>query len=118
MYAQRMSPVAASGTHGFRLRVAAPGSFNLQTSMIGQTTMTPVDSPTTPPPPPPPAPPLLKLDDVGKTYHMGEVSVEVLKHVSLDIRDGEVLAVLGPSGSGKSTLLNLIGGLDRASHGR
>jgi putative ABC transport system ATP-binding protein len=65
-----------------------------------------------------PTPPLLKLDDVGKTYHMGEVSVEVLKHVTLDIRDGEILAILGPSGSGKSTLLNIIGGLDHATHGR
>jgi putative ABC transport system ATP-binding protein len=63
-------------------------------------------------------PPLLKLEDVGKTYHMGEVSVEVLKHVTLDIRDAEVLAVLGPSGSGKSTLLNIIGGLDHATNGR
>lgn len=64
------------------------------------------------------APPLLRLDDVGKTYHMGEVDVEVLKHVTLDLHDGELLAILGPSGSGKSTLLNLIGGLDTASHGR
>lgn len=63
-------------------------------------------------------PPLLKLDDVGKTYHMGEVSVEVLKHVTLDIHDGEILAILGPSGSGKSTLINIIGGLDHATHGR
>lgn len=62
--------------------------------------------------------PLLRLQEVGKTYHMGEVSVEVLKHVDLEIRDGEVLAVLGPSGSGKSTLLNIIGGLDHATAGR
>lgn len=64
------------------------------------------------------APPLLKLEDVGKTYHMGEVSVEVLKHVTLDLHDGELLAILGPSGSGKSTLLNILGGLDHASQGR
>lgn len=64
------------------------------------------------------ASPLLRLDDVGKTYHMGEVDVEVLKHVTLELGDGELLAILGPSGSGKSTLLNLIGGLDTASHGR
>jgi putative ABC transport system ATP-binding protein len=62
--------------------------------------------------------PLLRLEDVGKTYHMGEVSVEVLKHVDLEIHDGELLAVLGPSGSGKSTLLNIIGGLDHATAGR
>src|SRR5687768_10580254 len=65
-----------------------------------------------------PSPPLLRLDDVGKTYHMGEVSVEVLKHVTTDLADGELLAILGPSGSGKSTLLNIIGGLDTATHGR
>ena len=64
------------------------------------------------------SPPLLRLQDVGKTYHMGEVSVEVLKHVDLDVRDGELLAILGPSGSGKSTLLNIIGGLDHATAGR
>ncbi len=64
------------------------------------------------------APPLLRLQDVGKTYHMGEVAVEVLKHVTIDVDAGRVLAVLGPSGSGKSTLLNLIGGLDHASCGR
>jgi putative ABC transport system ATP-binding protein len=65
-----------------------------------------------------PAPPLLHLEGIGKTYHMGEVSVEVLKNVSIDIDDHEVLAILGPSGSGKSTLLNIIGGLDTATHGR
>jgi putative ABC transport system ATP-binding protein len=64
------------------------------------------------------SPPLLRLEDVGKTYHMGEVSVEVLKHVTTDLADGELLAILGPSGSGKSTLLNIIGGLDTATHGR
>jgi putative ABC transport system ATP-binding protein len=65
-----------------------------------------------------PAPPLLHLEGIGKTYHMGEVAVEVLKNVSIDVKDNEVLAILGPSGSGKSTLLNIIGGLDTATHGR
>ena len=64
------------------------------------------------------APPLLRLEGVGKTYHMGEVSVPVLRDVTIDIHDHQVLAILGPSGSGKSTLLNIIGGLDTASHGR
>lgn len=63
-------------------------------------------------------PPLLRLEHVGKTYHMGEVSVEVLRDVCLEIAEGELLAVVGPSGSGKSTLLNLIGGLDHVSSGR
>jgi putative ABC transport system ATP-binding protein len=62
--------------------------------------------------------PLLKLEGVGKTYHMGEVSVEVLRRVTLDIRDGELLAMVGPSGSGKSTLLNIVGGLDSATTGQ
>ncbi len=43
---------------------------------------------------------------------MGEVSVEVLKHVSLEIYHGELLVLVGPSGSGKTTMLNIIGGLD------
>jgi putative ABC transport system ATP-binding protein len=61
---------------------------------------------------------LLRLRDVGKTFFMGEVSVEVLRHVTLDIRDGEFLVMVGPSGSGKTTLLNLIGGLDTATAGQ
>jgi putative ABC transport system ATP-binding protein len=68
-----------------------------------------------------PAPPrtdvLLRLDQVGKTYHMGEVDVEVLKGVSLDIRHGELITMVGPSGSGKSTILNIVGGLDKATVG-
>ncbi|HVX10197.1 MAG TPA: ABC transporter ATP-binding protein [Pirellulales bacterium] len=61
--------------------------------------------------------PLLHLDDIGRTYHMGEVAVEVLRHVNIEIERGEILAIVGPSGSGKSTLLNLIGGLDRPTSG-
>ena len=60
---------------------------------------------------------LVHLQDVTKTYIMGEVSVEALKATTLDIFAGEVLVILGPSGSGKSTLLNLIGGMDRVSSG-
>ena len=59
----------------------------------------------------------MHLDDVGKTYHMGEVSVEVLKHIDLQIFGGELLVMVGPSGSGKTTLLNLIGGLDTPTVG-
>jgi putative ABC transport system ATP-binding protein len=61
---------------------------------------------------------LLRLTDVHRTYQMGEVSVEVLKHVSLDIRRGEVLAIVGPSGSGKTTILNLVGGMDSPTDGQ
>lgn len=60
---------------------------------------------------------LIHLQDVTKTYIMGEVTVEALKPTTLDIVAGEVLVILGPSGSGKSTLLNLIGGMDRVSSG-
>jgi len=49
---------------------------------------------------------------------MGEVSVEALRDVSLDIHEGELLIMVGPSGSGKSTILNIVGGLDTATAGR
>ena len=60
---------------------------------------------------------LLRLENVTKTYDMGEVKVEALKSTTFDIYRGEFLVILGPSGSGKSTLLNIIGGMDRASSG-
>lgn len=72
----------------------------------------------------PPAPPdnanhvLLHLERVGKTFQMGEVSVEALRDVSLRICQGEMLVLVGPSGSGKTTILNIVGGLDTASSGR
>jgi putative ABC transport system ATP-binding protein len=61
---------------------------------------------------------LLHLDNVGKTYQMGEVAVEVLKDISLEIYHGELLVLVGPSGSGKTTMLNIIGGLDVPSCGQ
>ncbi|HTQ40495.1 MAG TPA: ABC transporter ATP-binding protein [Pirellulales bacterium] len=61
---------------------------------------------------------LLHLDNIGKTYQMGEVSVEVLRHIDLQIYSGELLVLVGPSGSGKTTLLNLIGGLDTPTVGQ
>lgn len=61
---------------------------------------------------------LLQLIEVDRTFQMGEVAVEVLKRISLDIRAGEFLAIVGPSGSGKTTILNLVGGLDQASGGQ
>lgn len=58
------------------------------------------------------------LEDVTKTYKKGGVSQDALKQVTLQINEGEAVAVMGPSGSGKSTLLQLIGGLDKPSGGR
>ena len=59
----------------------------------------------------------ISLRDVVKSYRRGRESVEVLHHLSLDVPDGEFLALMGPSGSGKTTILNLVGGLDRANSG-
>jgi putative ABC transport system ATP-binding protein len=61
---------------------------------------------------------LLQLVDVGKTFQMGEVSVEVLKQISLEVYAGELLVMVGPSGSGKTTMLNIIGGLDTTTLGK
>lgn len=63
-------------------------------------------------------PVLLRLENVDKTYHMGEVDVRVLKHVTLQVFEGEILAIVGPSGSGKSTMLNLLGGMDHVTAGQ
>ena len=61
---------------------------------------------------------LWKLENVTKTYTMGQVRVTALQETSMEIRDGELLVILGPSGSGKTTLLNILGGMDVPSGGR
>jgi ABC-type lipoprotein export system ATPase subunit len=61
---------------------------------------------------------LIRLADIHKSYRLGEASVAVLKGVSLTIRRGEMMALMGASGSGKTTLMNLLGCLDRPTSGR
>ena len=60
---------------------------------------------------------LIELRDVWKIYDLGEVKVEALKEATLDIEQGEYIALIGPSGSGKSTLMNTLGCLDRPTKG-
>ncbi|MBW1798044.1 MAG: ABC transporter ATP-binding protein [Deltaproteobacteria bacterium] len=60
---------------------------------------------------------MLKLTDIRKTYKIGPVDVEVLKGVVLEVKEGELLSVMGTSGCGKSTLMNIIGMLDKPSSG-
>jgi putative ABC transport system ATP-binding protein len=60
---------------------------------------------------------IVSLRNVAKSYTRGKHSIEVLQNLTLDIARGEFVALMGPSGSGKTTLLNLIGGLDKPTHG-
>jgi putative ABC transport system ATP-binding protein len=61
--------------------------------------------------------PVIKLAEIHKVYHTGEVDVHAVRGISLEVFPGEFVALMGASGSGKSTLMNMIGALDRPSGG-
>jgi putative ABC transport system ATP-binding protein len=62
--------------------------------------------------------PVIRLENVHKSYDLGEIQVQALRGISLEARPGEFVAVMGPSGSGKSTVMNILGCLDRPTKGR
>jgi putative ABC transport system ATP-binding protein len=61
---------------------------------------------------------VLSTQEIDKTYHLGKLAVPVLKNINISIKHGEFVAIMGPSGSGKTTLMNLIGLLDKPTHGK
>ncbi len=63
-------------------------------------------------------PPIIQVDNVSKSYRRDSFEVPVLKQTSLDVNEGDFIALMGPSGSGKTTLLNLIAGIDRPDKGK
>jgi putative ABC transport system ATP-binding protein len=64
------------------------------------------------------AQPLIRIENVEKVYHRDQIEIPVLMGLTLDIPEGEYVALMGPSGSGKTTLLNLIAGIDQPTRGR
>lgn len=60
---------------------------------------------------------MIQLKNISKKFTDGKSSVEALKNINLEIKDGEFVAIIGPSGSGKTSLLNIIGGLDSPTQG-
>ena len=60
----------------------------------------------------------VEFQDVGKTYHMGEVEINALHDATFSVEKGELVVIVGPSGAGKTTLLNILGGMDSLSTGQ
>ncbi|MCQ6959554.1 ABC transporter ATP-binding protein [Mucilaginibacter aquariorum] len=60
---------------------------------------------------------MIKISDIGKSYHMDELDIVALKKMSLEVNEGEFVAIMGPSGCGKTTLLNILGFLDDPDSG-
>jgi putative ABC transport system ATP-binding protein len=60
---------------------------------------------------------MIEIENITRTYHMGDIEVQALRGVSFVVRDGEMIAIMGPSGSGKTTLMNTLGCLDKPSSG-
>mgnify|MGYP000842827487 FL=1 len=59
----------------------------------------------------------VKLENITKIYHMGEVEIRAADNINFSIKKGEFVVIVGPSGAGKTTVLNILGGMDTATGG-